>query len=160
NGDPFGFSRLHYVRSVEESKELNFVREPAIIISASGMCEAGRILHHLKNSIADPRNTVLLVGYQAPNTLGRKLFDRLPEVPILGEVVPLRAQVETIDGYSAHADRDGLLNWVRAVRGGRLRRVYVVHGEEEEALALAEGLRALGGLEVIVPRPGDTVALT
>lgn len=159
SGDPFGFSRLRYVRSVEESKELNFLREPAIIISASGMAEAGRILHHLKNNIPDPRNTVLLVGYQAENTLGRKLQERRPEVPILGEMVPLRARVETITGYSAHADRDGLLRWVQAMRGEPLRRVYVVHGEEAESQALAEGLQALGGLEVAVPQPGETVEL-
>ena len=159
NGDPFGFGRLRYVRSVEESKELNFLRDPAIIISASGMAEAGRILHHLKNNIPDPRNTVLLVGYQAENTLGRKLQERRPEVPILGEMVPLRARVETIDGYSSHADRRGLLRWVQAARGERLRKVYVVHGEEAESQALAEGLRALGGLEVTVPQPGETVEL-
>ncbi len=153
NGDPFGFSRLRYVRSVEESKELNFLREPAIIISASGMAEAGRILHHLKNNIPDSRNAVLLVGYQAENTLGRKIQERRPEVPILGEMVPLRAHVETINGYSAHADRNGLLAWVRSVRGDRLRRVFVVHGEDEEAQALAEALRALGGLEVTLPEP-------
>jgi len=159
NGDPFGFGRLRYVRSVEESKELNFLRDPAIIISASGMAEAGRILHHLKNNIPDPRNTVLLVGYQAENTLGRKLEERRPEVPILGEMVPLRARVEAIHGFSAHADRNGLLRWVQAVRGERLRRVYVVHGEEAESEALAEGLRAMGGLEVAVPQPGETVEL-
>lgn len=159
NGDPFGFGRLRYVRSPEESKELNFLREPAIIISASGMAEAGRILHHLKNNIADPRTTVLLVGYQAENTLGRKLQERQPQVPILGELVPLRARVETIDGYSAHADHDGLLNWVKAVRGERLRKVYVVHGEEAESQALAKGLQELGGLEVTVPQPGEVVEL-
>ncbi len=159
NGDPFGFGRLRYVRSMEESKELNFMREPAIIISASGMAEAGRILHHLRNSIPDPRNTVLLVGYQAENTLGRKIQERRPEVPILGEMVPLRAQVETIGGYSAHADRDGLLKWVQAVRGERLRRVFVVHGEEEESQALAEALKALGRLEVTLPEPEETYTL-
>jgi metallo-beta-lactamase family protein len=160
NGDPFGFERLTYVRSVEDSKELNFLREPAIIISASGMAENGRILHHLKNNISDPRNTVLLVGYQAENTLGRKLEQHLPQVPILGEMVPLRAQVEEIDGYSAHADRDGLLNWVKAVRGERLKRVFVVHGEEDQGQALADALRALGGLEVTLPEPGQVVDLS
>ncbi len=157
-GDPFGFERLRYVRSVEESKQLNYLEGPAVIISASGMAEAGRILHHLKNNIPDPRNTVLLVGFQAEHTLGRKLLDRLPVVPILGEQVPLRAQVETIRGYSAHADREGLLNWVQAVRGERLRQVYVVHGEPEESQALAEGIRELG-LKVLVPEPGETVKL-
>ena len=159
NKDPFGFSRLTYVRSVEASKELNFLREPAVIISASGMAEAGRILHHLKNNIPNPRNTVLLVGYQADNTLGRKMLEHQPEVPILGEMVPLRARVESIDGYSAHADRNGLVEWVKAVRGERLRRVFVVHGEEEESAALATALTELGGLEVVVPQPGEKVTL-
>lgn len=159
SGDPFGFARLRYVRSVEESKELNFLREPAIIISASGMAEAGRILHHLRNNISDPRNTVLLVGFQAENTLGRKILERRPEVPILGEMVPLRAQVETINGYSAHADRQGLLAWVRAVRGERLRRVFVVHGEPDASQALADGLNELG-LDAYVPQPGEKVRLT
>ena len=157
--DPFGFGRLRYVRSVEQSKELNFLREPAIIISPSGTAEAGRVLHHLQNSIPDPRNTVLLVGYQAANTLGRKIQERRPEVPIFGEMVPLRAQVEEIGGYSAHADRNKLLEWVKAVRGERLRRVFVVHGEPEESQALGEALRQTGGLDVVLPEPGQTFDL-
>ncbi len=157
--DPYGFGRLRYVRSVEESKGLNFLREPAIIISASGMAEAGRILHHLRNNISDPRNTILLVGYQAAGTLGRQIQERRPQVSIFREMVPVRAQVETIGGYSAHADRSGLLSWVNAVRGERLRRIYVVHGEEKPAQALAEALRELGGLEVSVPRLGEVVTL-
>ncbi|MGQ9683136.1 MAG: MBL fold metallo-hydrolase RNA specificity domain-containing protein [Anaerolineae bacterium] len=159
NGDPFGFSRLSYVRSVEESKALNFLREPAVIISASGMAEAGRILHHLRNNIPDPRNTVLLVGYQAEHTLGRRIQERRPEVPIFGELVPLRAQVEEISGFSAHADRNELLEWVSTMRGERLRRVLVVHGELEQSQALAEGLRKMGGLDVRVPQPGEVVEL-
>jgi len=156
--DPFGFGRLSYARSVEESKQLNFLREPAIIISASGMAEAGRVLHHLKNGLPDPRNTVLLAGYQAQHTLGRKIQEKRPEVPILGEMVPLRATVETINGYSAHADSEGLVAWVRAVRGERLRSVSVVHGEDEESQGLAGALRELG-LEAHVPELGETVDL-
>jgi metallo-beta-lactamase family protein len=159
NDDPFGFGRLRYARSVAESKALNDLNEPAIIISASGMAEAGRILHHLRNNIPDPRNTVLLVGFQAEHTLGRKILERRPQVPIFGEMVPLRAQVETIDGYSAHADREELLAWVRAVRGERLRRVFIVHGEEEESQGLATALRGLGGLQVEVPQLGETCPL-
>jgi len=157
--DPFGFGRLRYARSVEQSKELNFLREPAVIISASGMAEAGRVLHHLKHSMPDPRNTILLVGYQATNTLGRKILEHRPEVPIFGEMVPLRAQVETIHGYSAHADREGLLSWVKAVRGERLRQVFVVHGEEEQAQALTAALRELGGLDVRLPELGEEIPL-
>ncbi len=153
--DPFGFHRLTYVRSVEGSKELNFLREPAIIISASGMCEAGRILHHLKNNVEDPRSTVLIVGWQAPHTLGRRLVERRPVVKIFGEEYKLKAQVKTINGFSAHADRRGLLDYVRQMGAKRLRTAFVVHGEEASSLALADGLRHLGVENAIVPHPGE-----
>lgn len=154
NRDPFGFHRLRYIRDVEDSKALNFLREPVIIISASGMCEAGRILHHLKNNIEDPRNTVLIVGWQSPDTLGRKLVEKQEKVRIFGEEYDRRAQVEVINGFSAHADRDELLGYVKLVGEG-LRRVFVVHGEEQASLSLADGIRALGVPEVYVPEPGD-----
>ncbi len=157
--DPFGFSRLTYIRAVEASKELNFLREPAIIISASGMCEAGRILHHLKNNIEDPRNTVLIVGWQAPHTLGRRLVERQSVVKIFGEEYSLKARVETINGFSAHADRAELLDYARQVGGARLKSAFVVHGEEPSSLALADGLRELGLGQVIVPRVGEEVEL-
>ena len=153
--DPFGFHRLTYVRSVEGSKELNFLREPAIIISASGMCEAGRILHHLKNNVEDPRSTVLIVGWQAPHTLGRRLVERRPVVKIFGEEYRLKAQVKTINGFSAHADRRGLLDYVRQMGAKRLRTAFVVHGEESSSLALADGLRHLGVENAVVPHPGE-----
>ncbi|MEW5959157.1 MAG: MBL fold metallo-hydrolase, partial [Chloroflexota bacterium] len=102
--DPFGFEGVKYIRSVDESKALNDYQQPAVIISASGMCESGRVLHHLKNNIADRRNMVLFVGYQAENTLGRKILDGLPVVPIFGEEYEVRAKVLKIEGYSAHAD--------------------------------------------------------
>jgi metallo-beta-lactamase family protein len=150
--DAFGFERLTYIRSVEGSKELNFLRTPAIIISASGMCEAGRILHHLKNNIEDPRNTVLIVGWQAPHTLGRRLVERQAVVKIFGEEYSLKARVETINGFSAHADRDELLGYAQQLGPRRLKSVFVVHGEESSSLALADGLEALGAGQVIVPR--------
>ncbi len=153
--DPFGFHRLTYVRSVEGSKELNFLREPAIIISASGMCEAGRILHHLKNNVEDPRSTVLIVGWQAPHTLGRRLVERRPVVKIFGEEYKLKAQVKTINGFSAHADRRGLLDYVRQMGAKRLRTAFVVHGEEASSLALADGLRHLGVENAVVPHLGE-----
>jgi metallo-beta-lactamase family protein len=153
--DPFGFHRLTYIRSVEESKELNFLRQSAIIISASGMCEAGRILHHLKNNIDEPRNTVLIVGWQAPDTLGRRLVERQPVVKIFGEEHPLRARVETIDGFSAHADRAGLLGYVKELGARRLKAAFVVHGDEPASLALADGLHDLGVVRAVVPKPGD-----
>jgi metallo-beta-lactamase family protein len=157
--DPFGFDGLSYTRTTQESKELNFLRQPAIIISASGMCEAGRVLHHLKNNIEDARNTILIVSWQAPDTLGRRLVEHAPEVMIFGEEYSVRARVETINGYSAHADRTGLLEYVRQVGPGRLKAAYVIHGEEASSLALAEGLRDLGVHQVAVPRPGESVSL-
>jgi len=138
--DPFGFDMMRYTRSTGESKELNFLREPAVIISASGMAEAGRILHHLKNNVEDSRNTILIVGWQAPHTLGRRLVEKQPEVKIFGETYQLKAQVETINGFSAHAGRSELLEWT-----GHLKRpsphTFIVHGEEEASFAFADALR-------------------
>lgn len=157
--DPFGFHRLTYVRSVEESKELNFLREPAIIISASGMCEAGRILHHLKNNIEDPRNTVLIVGWQAPYTLGRRLVERQSKVKVFGEEYSLNARVKSISGFSAHADRQELLDYVKQLGPERLRTAFVVHGEEASSLALADGLRDSGVSQVTVPQPQQEIEI-
>jgi metallo-beta-lactamase family protein len=150
HGDPFGFDMMSYTRSTRESKALNFLREPAVIISASGMAEAGRILHHLKNNIEEPRNTILIVGWQAPDTLGRRIVEKQPEVKIFGETYTLRARVEVINGLSAHADRSELLEWA-----GNLRQppshTFIVHGEEDASFALADGLRrehGFGNVEV------------
>ncbi|MGB3714041.1 MAG: MBL fold metallo-hydrolase [Candidatus Promineifilaceae bacterium] len=156
--DPFGFDMMRYTRSTNESKELNFLREPAVIISASGMAEAGRILHHLKNNIEDPRNTVLIVGWQAPNTLGRRLVEKQPKVRILGDEYSLKANVVTINGFSAHADRSELLDW-----SGHFKRKashsYIVHGEPSSSFALAEGLRTQGYADVNVPELGQTYTI-
>ncbi len=154
--DPFGFDRLRYIRSVDASKALNDLRGTAVIISASGMCEGGRVQHHLKHTITDPRNAVLIVGWQAPHTLGRRLVERQPVVRIFGEEFPLRARVEVINGYSAHAGQDGLLDWVRPI-ASPLRRAFVVHGDPEPAAALAESLRDLGVRQVGIPVQGDAV---
>jgi metallo-beta-lactamase family protein len=159
NHDPFGFHRLTYVRSAEASKDLNFLREPAIIISASGMCEAGRILHHLKNNIEDPRNTIVIVGWQAPQTLGRRLVEHQSVVKIFGEEYTVRAQVETINGFSAHADRAELVEYVRQLEPTRLKSTFVVHGEEAASLSLADGLRDLGVPSVVVPKLGEEFEL-
>jgi metallo-beta-lactamase family protein len=157
--DPFGFEMMRYTRTTTQSKELNFLREPAVIISASGMAEAGRILHHLKNNIEDPRNTILIVGWQAPNTLGRRIVEKQPKVKIFGEEYALKAQVETINGFSAHADRSELLSWAGAFTTPP-RRTFIVHGEEESSFALADGLRQqLGYEEVHVPELGQTFTI-
>jgi len=150
--DPFGFGRLQYVRNVEQSKALNSLEESCIIISASGMCEAGRILHHLKNNISDPRNTILIVGFQAEHTLGRRIVERRKRVSILGGDYDLRARVRVINGYSAHADREELLEYVRRIRDFP-RKVFVVHGNEAGSEELASGLRDMGLPDVLVPFP-------
>ncbi len=156
--DPFGFSRLTYIRDVQESKALNDLRGPIIIISASGMCEVGRILHHLKNNIADPRNTVLIVGFQAQNTLGRKIVEKQQEVPIFGEPVRLRAEVVKLNELSGHADQNELLKWMEPLATG-LKRVFLVHGEPAQSAALAVRIRERYKVEVTLPARGDSVAL-
>lgn len=153
--DPFGFGELHYTRDVEESKTLNTRQDPMIIISASGMCESGRILHHLKNNIEDARNTILFVGFQAEHTLGRRILDHNKQVPIFGEMYSLRAHVEQIDGYSAHADRDELLGYVERLNPRRLRKTFVVHGDEEAELAFQKSLQGIGVADVLVPQLGE-----
>ena len=151
--DPFGFDRLRYIRNTEDSKALNVLDGPAVIISASGMCEAGRVQHHLKHTIGDPRNAVLIVSWQAPHTLGRRLVERQKVVKIFGQEYPLRARVETINGYSAHADREGLLGWVKPIVQD-LQQAFIVHGDPGPAAALADGLRQLGVRDVAVPEQG------
>jgi metallo-beta-lactamase family protein len=156
--DPFGFYRLRYVRSVDESKALNTAPNPMIIISASGMAEAGRVQHHLLHAIEDPRNAVLITGWQAPHTLGRRIAEGAPEVRIFGDPVALRAEVRTFYGYSAHADRQQLLDWA-APRAHRVKTAFVVHGDREPAQALGTGLEGLGYGRVIVPARGNQVTL-
>ena len=147
--NPFGFENLTLVRSVNGSKALNDIIGVAIIISASGMCEAGRILHHLKNNIGDPKTTVLFVGYCADNTLGRRIRDGEREVPILGGRYKVRAKIEIIDSFSGHADHSELLAWFERISGPKTR-VWLVHGEPDSALALRAGLMAAhtGSIEV------------
>jgi len=154
HSDPFGFSRLVYVRAVEDSKKLNSLRNPAVIISASGMCEAGRVLHHLLNHIDDPRTTVLFVGFQAENTLGRKLVEGNKVVRIFGEEQHVAARIEEIDGYSAHADEDELLEFIGAIRG-RPRQVFVVHGEPDATRTFAASISELGISSVVTPERGQ-----
>lgn len=147
--NPFGFENLTMVRKVSESKKLNENDEPAIIISASGMCEAGRILHHLRNSIEDERNTILFVGYCAEHTLGWKIRNKWDEVNIFGEPFKLRAEVEILDSFSGHADQSELLDYFDAM-GGRKQNIHLVHGEPEQSEALRERLaeRHTGQIEV------------
>ena len=156
--DPFGFSRLQYVRDAAESKKLNDLHGPFVVISASGMCEQGRILHHLRNNIEDPRNTVLITGFQAQDTLGRKLVEKWPEVRIFGEPMRVRAEISSLDELSGHADQKELLDWVRPLARG-LRRVFLVHGEPQQAAVFARVLAAEFGIEVTAPTPGQSFDL-
>jgi metallo-beta-lactamase family protein len=156
--DPFGFKKLHYTRSTEESKMINDVEGPVIIIAGSGMAESGRILHHLKNNIENPLNTILIVGWQAENTLGRKIHDKLPEVPIFGEPYLLKAEVEVFDEFSAHADRNDLINWIEKGKD-RWQKVFIVHGEQNSSNSLAEAIKNIGISDVTVPKLGDSFTL-
>jgi len=159
NGDdPLGFSRVTYITDVEQSKRLNAKRGPMIIISASGMCEAGRVLHHLKNTITRRRNAVLIVGFQAEHTLGRRIAERDREVRIFGDLYPLRARVRVFDEFSSHADRDELVAFAAGMRRAP-RRIIIVHGSEDASLALARRLTNRGFANVIVPLDGESIEL-
>lgn len=153
-----GFDGLTYTRSVDQSKALNDRKDPMIIISASGMAETGRILHHLKNNIEDARNTILIVSWQAPDTLGRRLADREPRVRIFGESYERRAEVATIGGLSAHGGQNFLLEYVRATQAG-LEQLYLVHAEPKAADAFREKLNEIGVKKVWYPNLHEGVEI-
>jgi metallo-beta-lactamase family protein len=156
--DPFGFNRLRYVREAADSKKLNDLRGPMMVISASGMMEAGRVLHHLRNTIEDPRNTVLITGYQAEHTLGRKIQDKMSAVPIFGELHRLRAEVVQMKELSGHADQRELVEWMRPVVPG-LKGVFLVHGEEPGMSALQAVIEETYKVPVHIPSRGDSFDL-
>ena len=156
--DPFGLKRINYITESENSKKLNNLQEPCMIIAGSGMCEGGRILHHLKNNIEDPKNTVLVVGYMAENTLGRKIAEKYPQVRIFGEEYSLKSEVEVLHSFSAHADKNELLQYVEQAKKN-LRGVFLVHGEEKESQALKESIEELGVQNVVIPDRGEEVFL-
>ena len=152
--DPFGFDDLHYVASVAESKRLNSLRKPAIIISSSGMCEAGRILHHLLNNIENEKNTILVVGYMAENTLGRKIVEGQREISIFGETRMLKTHVKVLNTFSGHADYNDILTYVGGLDRNRLRRIFLVHGEAD-AQAHLKGLLEQQRYAVTIVRPAE-----
>lgn len=156
-GNPFGFGRLRYTTSVEESKALNESKMPMIIISSSGMCEHGRILHHLKNAVEDPRNTILIVGFMAKNTLGRKIIEKEKEVNIFGEPYALRARVEVIDAFSGHADRSDLLDYILKVHD--LKKIFLVHCEDQQGETFKKYLGENDVQHVEIPAEGDSFGL-
>ena len=158
-GDPFAAKYIRYVSSVKESQAINAMRGPCIIISASGMCEGGRVLHHLKHAIQDEANVIALVGFQAEHTLGRKLIEEWDTVPIFGVPTPRRAKVVRFNGLSAHADRNDLLAYVRAIES-KPSTIFVVHGEERQSFSLAAAIREEhSGIDVVVPEPGTAYKL-
>jgi metallo-beta-lactamase family protein len=149
----------HLHRTQEESKALNDLSGPLVIISASGMVTGGRILHHLKLRLPDPKTTVLFVGFQAEGTRGRALQDGKKEIKMLGEIVPVRARIKTIDGFSAHADQQEILRWLGNFNQ-RPRRTYVIHGEPSASSALASVIREKLKWEIEIPRNGEIVVLS
>lgn len=156
----FHFDLVRYTRDVNESKSLNAMHGPMIIISPSGMAESGRVLHHLSHAASDAKNTILVVGFMAEHTLGRRIVEKRPFLRIFGADVKLKATVEILDGYSAHADRTELLDWLDAVKSTspRLTRVLLVHGEPPAQDALS-GALTTKGYHVTAPAPGDQVRL-
>jgi len=159
SSDPFGFERLKYVRTLEESKQLNDQPGPCIIIAASGMCEAGRIVHHLANGVGNPNNMVMIVGYQAENTLGKKLVMREPVVNILGEPHEVRSEVVVLNAFSAHADQNEILGYVQGFNAHRPKSIFLVHGDPDQEEKLAERLEGAGFGSVRMPVRGELAEL-
>jgi metallo-beta-lactamase family protein len=161
DNSPFDFPQLRYVSSTEESKRLSQSSESSIIISASGMCEGGRILHHLASTVENSKNTVLIVGFQAENTLGRRLVEKQSEIKIYGTTYRLQAEVCVLNGFSGHADQNGLLNFAKATRDkGDLRKVILVHGETPAQLALALELKNQNFSAIEIPILNQTLKIS
>jgi metallo-beta-lactamase family protein len=154
NGGILDGRQFHYVRSRDESKRINRLSRPCIVISASGMCEGGRILHHLLHSIEDQRNTILIVGFQGASTLGRRIVERDEFVSIFGEKVRLAAEVVVLNGFSAHADAAELKAYTDPL-AGICRRAFLVHGEPDQAAVLAETMMRSGHKDVRIPAMGE-----
>ena len=159
SGDnPLEFPGLKFTKTAEESKELNESNESSIIISASGMCEVGRIKHHLKHNLWNPKNTILFVGYQAPGTLGRKIVDGEKKVKIFGEEIAVNARVEYIEGYSGHADQEWLLNFVYSFKN-KPKHIFLVHGEQEAQIVLKDKILENTNISVTIPEFGEKYEL-
>jgi metallo-beta-lactamase family protein len=149
--DPFGFSNLKYIREKEESMALNTSDEPCIILSASGMMDAGRIKHHLKNNISDVKNTILVVGYCTPHSLGGKIKEGQKVVKIFGDEYEVNAEVEVIDSYSAHADYNELMKFLSCQDKTKLKKLFLVHGDIEAKLSFKEKLHVEGYRDIVIP---------
>jgi metallo-beta-lactamase family protein len=158
-GGLFRSQWAEYTRSVADSKALHSRHEPMIIVSASGMCEFGRILHHLKNNITDPRNTIIIAGYQAAHTLGRRLVEGRKQVKIFGEMYDVRAQVKVLNGFSAHANATELTDWT-APLADEVKQAFLVHGDLDQCEALAQSMQKRGFKQVVIPESGRAVDLS
>ena len=156
--DPFGSEGIEYIRDVEASKRLNERSGPMVILSASGMCESGRILHHLRNSIEDPKNTILIVGFMAKETLGRRIVEQEKSVKIFGEPYALRAEVSILNAFSGHADQGELVDFIERC-GKTLKKIFIVHGEKTQGELLKEVLRQRGIVQTLLPVRGEEVKL-
>jgi metallo-beta-lactamase family protein len=157
--NPFGFNALTFVQSVEESKALNEKKGPMIIISADGMCEAGRVLHHLANNVGNPNNQVLLVGYMAENTLGRRLKNGEKEVRIMGDWYKVQAEVQQINAFSAHADYQECLDWLNSIDTSRLKKIFLVHGEKDAQDTFVKFLADNGFPQTEIVKYGESYEL-
>ena len=153
--DPFGFEKLIYTRSVDDSKALNDLKVPYVVISASGMAEGGRILHHLKNNIGNKNNLILFVGYAAKNTLARKIMDGDEWVSIFGDMYEVKSKVEKMDYFSGHADQKELLDYLNFNPPEKLKNIFLVHGEEDQAIPLMDKIKNKGYESVKYPTPGE-----
>ena len=156
DGDPFGFPNLHYIESAEESKKINSLKKPCVIISASGMAEAGRIKHHLRNNIEDPNNTVLLVGYATPLSLAGRIKAGDPEVMIFGDMFKVNARVESMENFSAHGDMKEMLDYLSCQDAKAVTRMFLVHGEYPTQLAWADTLKLQGFRNTVIPVQGES----
>jgi metallo-beta-lactamase family protein len=158
NRSPFDFEELRYVEDKEDSKAIDASPEPCVVISASGMCEAGRIVHHLKAAIESAKNTICIVGFQAPHTLGRRIVERRPRVKIFGVERDLRAEVVLMNGFSAHADQKDLTSYAADLKDrGPLSKVALVHGELAAQHALITKMKERGIHDVVGPPPGTSL---
>ena len=156
--NPLEFPGLKFTKTAEESKQLNEKNESSIIISASGMCEVGRIKHHLKHNLWNPNSTILFVGYQAPGTLGRKIVDGAKTVKIFGEEIAVNARIEYIEGYSGHADQEWLLNFIYSFFE-KPKTIFLVHGEPDGQIALKQKIQGTTQIPVIIPEYGEQYEL-
>ncbi|MCK9212834.1 MAG: MBL fold metallo-hydrolase [Ignavibacteriaceae bacterium] len=157
--DPFGFEKLKYITDVEDSKKLNEIDGPVMIISASGMAEAGRIQHHLANNIGNPNNIILIVGYCAEHTLGKRIVERQPEVKIFGEIFQLNAEVIVLNSLSAHADANELIDYCSKFDKVKMKNFFIVHGDEDQQIKFRDRLHTAGFGEITIPSRGDVFSL-